>query len=75
MAEETFAAPERGRRKAALNDSALGSPAPYGARHPANPVTSPPADPTRSAPSGVVAVVRLAALMIDPDGQIGRAHV
>ena len=71
MAEETFAAPERGRRKAALNDSALGSPAPYGARHPANPVTtSPPADPTRPAPSGVVAVVRLAALMIDPDGRV-----
>ncbi|MFC1439261.1 SpoIIE family protein phosphatase [Streptacidiphilus sp. N1-10] len=70
MAEETFAAPERGRRKAALNDSALGSPAPYGAKHPANPVTPPPADPARPAPPGVVAVVRLAALMIDPDGRV-----
>ena len=88
MAEETFAAPERGRRKAALNDSALGSPAPYEAINRANPAnpgspasaanpasavrpTNPAsADPARSAPPGVVAVVRLAALMIDPDGRV-----
>lgn len=73
MAEETFAAPERGRRKAALNDSALGSSAPYEARipaSPAGPATPSPADPACSVPPGVVAVVRLAALMIDPDGRV-----
>ena len=76
MAEETFAASERGRRKAALNDSALGSPAPYEAvlpassAVPASPLGPASADPSRPAPPGVVAVVRLAALMIDPDGRV-----
>ena len=65
MAEETFAAPGRGRPDAALDGSArTASTAP-------SPASAPPAPPAAlSAPPGVVAVVRLAVLMVDSDGRL-----
>jgi GAF domain-containing protein/PAS domain-containing protein len=58
MAEETFPAPRRGQLDAA----------PEGAAHASTAASEPPVP--LSAPSGVVAVVRLAVLMVDSDGRL-----